>query len=134
MLALFGTEGERLRRALLGAISDHERALRHDARRLEPVLVELRAVLFRVSEGQDGASPEPSPDHQQDVSMSALLVSTERAADRLDMSTSSVKRLIRCGALPAVKIGGATRVRAADLEAFFAGLATIPSPESEGAA
>lgn len=55
--------------------------------------------------------------------MTPLALRVERTAEMLDLSPSSVKRLIRTGDLPAVKVGGATRVRVSDLQAFVEHLA-----------
>lgn len=58
----------------------------------------------------------------------ALLLDTEDVSDALGVSVPTVKRLIRGGALPAVKVAGATRVRRADLEAYVAGLDSVTAP------
>lgn len=52
----------------------------------------------------------------------AYVYELEEVAARLRLSTRSVKRLIASGALVAVKVGGATRVRPCDLEDYVAGL------------
>jgi len=39
----------------------------------------------------------------------------------LALSKESVGRLIKAGALPSVKVGGARRIRQSDLDAFIAG-------------
>lgn len=58
-----------------------------------------------------------------------LLVTTEEAAEVLAISSRQVQRLIHEERLPAVKIGGATRIRSADLDAFVAGLAPARQEE-----
>jgi excisionase family DNA binding protein len=47
------------------------------------------------------------------------LVSVKEAAAMLSVSPSGVRRWIRLGLLPAVKVGSLTRVRVSDLEAFL---------------
>jgi excisionase family DNA binding protein len=47
------------------------------------------------------------------------LVSIGRAAEFLDVSRSTVRRLIKSKLLPAVKIGGQLRIRVADLHALI---------------
>jgi len=49
-----------------------------------------------------------------------LLLRLERTAEVLDCSPTTVKRLIKAGDLPAVKVNGATRIRVADLRAAAA--------------
>jgi excisionase family DNA binding protein len=46
---------------------------------------------------------------------SLQVVSIEKAANILDVSRSSVRRLIKSRMLPAVKIGGQLRIRVVDL-------------------
>ena len=56
-----------------------------------------------------------------------MLVRLERAAEALDCSPSTVKRLVRAGALPVVKVNGSTRVRVCDLREFVEHLADGPT-------
>jgi len=51
-----------------------------------------------------------------------ILVSTDRAARLLDISTATVDRLIAAGTLPVVRVGSRTLIRRADLEAWAEGL------------
>ena len=55
--------------------------------------------------------------------MGPLTLSYDRAADRLGVSRSTVQRLVRSGAIPVVNVGGAPRLRVADLEDYVAHLA-----------
>jgi excisionase family DNA binding protein len=59
-----------------------------------------------------------------DGRVAPLLLRLERTAEVLDLSPSTVKRLIRAGDLAAVKVAGSTRVRVEDLRAFVERLAT----------
>ena len=47
-----------------------------------------------------------------------LLTTLDGAADRLSIGRRSVQRLVAAGRLPAVRVGGATRVRLADLDRY----------------
>lgn len=62
------------------------------------------------------------PGDVDDGGMSRLLVDIDDAASVLDVSTATVKRLIKAGQLPAVKVGGSTRVRTTDLAGYVARL------------
>lgn len=55
--------------------------------------------------------------------MRPLLVDSRSAAGLLGVSPSSLQRLVRAGELHPVKVGGATRFRVTDLEAYAAQLA-----------
>lgn len=80
-------------------------------------------VLVRPSSAGNGADP-------QDGRVTPLLVRLERAAETLDCSPTTIKRLIRAGALPAVKVQGATRVRVCDLQNYVERLADAPEGTS----
>jgi excisionase family DNA binding protein len=47
-----------------------------------------------------------------------LLMNYTTAAQRLDVSERTIRRLVNSGRLPVVCIGGARRIRVTDLEAF----------------
>jgi excisionase family DNA binding protein len=49
---------------------------------------------------------------------SPLLYTVERAAERLEISRTTVYELIRAGALESIKIGGARRIPAAALHDY----------------
>jgi excisionase family DNA binding protein len=53
-----------------------------------------------------------------------LLLTKSEAAEQLGVSVRTVERLISAGQLPLVHVGGAARVRVADLGAFVQGLDT----------
>lgn len=52
----------------------------------------------------------------------ALCMKFSRVADLLAVSERTVDRLVASGALPVVEVGGAPRVRIADLDAYVQGL------------
>jgi excisionase family DNA binding protein len=61
-----------------------------------------------------------------------LLLRPNRAAEVLDISQSTLKRLVREGRLPVVRVNGCTRVRLSDLEAFVDRLAeAVADPDNE---
>ena len=47
------------------------------------------------------------------------LLTPEAAADYLNMHIDSVRRLLRQGKLPGVKVGGGWRLRRTDLDSMF---------------
>lgn len=47
------------------------------------------------------------------------LLTLQQAADRLQISMSTIRRLINAGKLQAVRIGRNLRIRPADLEAYI---------------
>lgn len=95
-----------------------------------PALVD--EIGFRVSRGQSG-SPDAAPAQPRDGGVEArLMVRYETAARMLEVSMSTVKRLVRDGSLPVVHVGrGISRIRVADLEAFTAGLNAQPTDKTE---
>lgn len=112
---------------VLGAVAQMEERRRRAGKPPVEELAALRSVVFRFMPDQDGPiSPEIAavPDSGR---MGRLLVDLEDAADVLDVSVTSVKRLISRGELPAVKVGGATRVRTADLAGYVARLVPMNS-------
>lgn len=54
---------------------------------------------------------------------SVLTINYDEAARRLGVSRRTVQRLVASGELPTVELGGACRVRTADLVAYVDGLA-----------
>jgi len=83
--------------------------------------LQFRATPVLVGPSSAGRSEDP-----QDERVTPLLVRLERAAEALDCSPTTVKRLIRAGALPAVKVQGATRVRVCDLRNYVERLTDAP--------
>ncbi len=64
---------------------------------------------------------------------SEKLLKMSEAANRLNVSKSTVYRLIVAGTLPAIKIGKQIRIKPADLEAYITG-AQATNPDAGGAA
>jgi excisionase family DNA binding protein len=94
-----------------------------------PRLVE--EVGFRVSRGQGGspvAAESPAPQTEVET---RLMVRYETAAGMLEVSMSTLKRLIKDGAVKPVRVGGTPRIRVADLEAF---VISLPSKDEENVA
>lgn len=79
---------------------------------------ERSGIPFRVRTVLPGPTAAPAGEHEDDGRVAPLLLRLERTAEALDCSPTTVKRLIRAGDLPAVKVHGATRVRVADLQEY----------------
>lgn len=79
---------------------------------------ERAAQRFRVLAVAGGPLPAADEEEAQDAGVAPLLLRVEKTAEALDVSTTTVKRLIRDGALPAVHVYGSTRVPVAGLRAY----------------
>lgn len=79
---------------------------------------ERSGLPFRVRTVLPGPSGAPGDVDEDDGRVAPLLLRLDRTAEALDCSPTTVKRLIRAGDLPAVKVHGATRVRVVDLQAY----------------
>lgn len=106
-------------REVVDAFDELERRRRKEA-------AALREWLVRVTTAQHGSISSPAPDVPHHGVM-ALLLDLEDVSDALGVSVPTVKRLVRAGSLPAVKVAGATRVRRCDLEAYVAELDAVPT-------
>lgn len=82
----------------------------------------LEEVGFRVSRGQ-GGSPLDRPEgaRQAGITASPMAVKYETAAELLEVSMSTIKRMVKAGDLPTVSLGGTRRIRVSDLESLVAG-------------
>jgi excisionase family DNA binding protein len=116
---------DRLARHVAAALGLHCRTLAGNGVRVPQELIDLLGACQRVSAGHSGSPLDPGADV-----LDGGLMQQPRAVDYteagrlLGVSLSSVKRLVRDGALPVVNIGGrAPRVRVADIDAFLADLA-----------
>ncbi len=94
-------------------------------------LCERTGMRFRVMPVQGGPSSAQGDDEADDATVTPLLLRLERTAEALDCSPTTVKRLVRCGDLPAVKVGGSTRIRVEDLRAFVEQLAQPTTQAAE---
>jgi excisionase family DNA binding protein len=86
----------------------------------------VRTWLSAVTTGQDGSTPMPALEEGHTGSVAPMLLDYEDVADALQVSASTVKRLVRAGELPAVKVARATRVRRDDLAAYVERLRAVP--------
>jgi excisionase family DNA binding protein len=93
---------------------------------------ERAGLQFRVLPVQNGPLLARRDGEADDGQVAPLLLRLERTAEVLDCSPTTVKRLIKAGDLPAVKVNGATRIRVADLQAYVERLAS-PATENTGA-
>lgn len=92
----------------------------------ESVQLFERLARFRVSGGQDGSLPGDSTGAPDDQGVTPRLLTYRQAGDALTASESTVKRLVAAGDLPAVRIGGAARIRIVDLDVYVASLSVKP--------
>lgn len=126
------------RRELLLALGQRQRLLPSDAL-LPPALAALTEVLTdldRVRKGQAGSAPRFALDAlaaQGDDRhvLIPLTVSFDGAAAALGVSQSTLKRLVRSGEMPTVKVAGRRLVRHADLTAY---VDRLPATTTTGAA
>lgn len=75
---------------------------------------------FEVSRGQRGSTLANGHADQQIEVIRPVAVSYETAAAMLEVSVSTIKRLIQKGELTPLAFGGARRLRVADVEALVA--------------
>ena len=69
--------------------------------------------------GQDG-QPFAIPDGDTDIGvMAQLLLSDKDAAALLGLSARTIRAMMADGRLPAIKVGGSTRIRRVDLDLFI---------------
>lgn len=115
---------------LVHAIDRWQAECRRDAVRVPPGLLQLRG-LIQVTAGHNGSTSPPPGDLPHTSAVTPLLLSFDHAADVLEVSHSTVKRLVRTGQLPAVKVGGSPRIRKADLDAYVAGLTPVVASSSD---
>jgi len=59
-----------------------------------------------------------------------LLLTVTEAAARLGIGRTFMYELISTGAIPSVRVGRLRRIRATDLEAYAAGLATVENTDA----
>jgi excisionase family DNA binding protein len=90
---------------------------------------ERAGLRFRVIPVQAGPLFARAEEEADDGQVTPMLLRLERTAEALDVSPSSVKRLIKAGELPAVKVNGATRVRVEDLRHYVETLAAPSTTE-----
>jgi excisionase family DNA binding protein len=114
-----------LRQHVVAALSGHLEALQRNGITPPLELRDLVNALHGVSGGQ-GGSRNAKVDDPVDVGLmqQQLALSYRTAADRLGVSESTIKRLVRDGRLPVVDILGSRRIRSADLDAYLKSLRT----------
>ncbi|MGE3621638.1 MAG: helix-turn-helix domain-containing protein [Acidimicrobiia bacterium] len=105
-------------RDVLDALRLLEGRLRGSDRGLSLGSLELRAIAER-SVRVCGAQPVDGPGVRTDDHDVLALLTYRDVADRLQVSSATVKRLVAAGELPVLHIGSAARVRPVDLEAFI---------------
>lgn len=116
------------------ALRQHQEWAARSGMALPQELAQLQAALTtRATRGQDGTPLEDlwSVRHGQD--MAPRLVTYANAARLLSVHERTVKRLVASGDLPVVRIGGAARIRTADLDDYIAHLAASTAHEGASA-
>lgn len=96
---------------LLEVLDELERRRRRD-------FTLARRWLVGLISGQDGSISPLGAGPVHDGRMMPMLLDLEDVADCLQVSVSSVKRLVKAGELPVVKVEHHTRVRRCDLDAY----------------
>ena len=81
-------------------------------------VAEAGGLPFRVMRVHPGSISPGDDEEEEDHVVVPMLVKQETAAKVLDLSTSSLRRLVRDGKLPTVRVNGCTRIRVEDLRAF----------------
>jgi excisionase family DNA binding protein len=113
-----------LRRHLVSALEGYVAGLRRNGIAAPSSLWDLLEALRGVTAVQDG-SRDASGDGSGDALVVPQIAYSYRAvAERLDVSESTIKRLVKAGELPVVDILGSRRIRSADLDAYLESLAT----------
>lgn len=106
---------------LAAALRSHRRAVERDGGAVPAELTALED-LFRVSAGHAVSVFAKPCDGGDGAPVTPLAFTYSQAAESLSTSLSTVKRLVAAGTLPAVHIGGAARIRVADLTSYIDGL------------
>lgn len=109
---------------IIHAIRDLATTYRRNGATVPPGVMLLRAhLLSGVTAGQAGSSNDGARQTEERVSTGPpLLIKYETAAQLLEISESTVKRLIKSGELHPVAIGGASRLRRAEIETYVQNL------------
>jgi excisionase family DNA binding protein len=115
-----------LRRHLVAALEGYVAGLRRNGVAAPASLWDLLEALRGVTAVQEGSQEQDARDGGLgDASaMQQVAFSYSAVAERLDVSESTVKRLVKAGELPVVSILGSRRIRSADLDAYLESLVT----------
>jgi excisionase family DNA binding protein len=118
-LALAFTAAEEWLHLALALRRYHEWAAANSMAVPRPLARLERHAAIRAIPGQDGSALDALLRARQvEATTPRLLLSTTDTAEALGCSLSVVKRLIRAGDLPTVKVANCTRVRVADLTTY----------------
>jgi len=113
-----------LRRHLVAALEGYVAGLRRNGVAAPASLWDLLDALRSVTAGQSGPQDAAGGDSVDAGTVQQIAYSYRAVAERLDVSQSTVKRLVKAGELPVVDILGSRRIRSADLDAYLESLAT----------
>ena len=113
-------------RDLHDALRILEGRLQGTGRRLSPGALEIRAAC-EVSLGVRRGQALDHPAERDDDEVVLTLLTYEDVADRLQVSVSTVKRLVKSEQIDIVQIGSNSRIRPVDLQAYIDALPTKES-------
>lgn len=116
-------------RHLALAVKEHVRELRRSGLPVPAVLLDLVTVC--ATGGQARPTLDGPTGTGEGAAMDELTVDYRSAAGRLGVSDRSVRRLVRAGQLPAVEVGGAKRIRVADLREYVDRLQPVDPEATE---
>lgn len=106
-------------RQLCNALESYRRRVEADGGAVaSPLLFWESMARFCVMSGQDGATFGDLAGQVDAARVSPRLLTYDAAAAALMVSTSKVKRLVKSGALPHVKVDGCARIRLTDLDSY----------------
>lgn len=113
---------------LVHAIRQQEQQYRRNGAVAPDGLLEFVSVIsFGVTQGQAGSAPAQTRRTEQIEPMTPRLVTYETAADLLAISVSTLKRRIVAGDFHPISIGGAARIRVAEIDDYIAAAAADPT-------
>ena len=119
---------------LIIAIEDLRKRMAYTGLAMPAGVPELAAALRqRLSQGHAGPALDDLAAVADAVRVSPLAITYDDAAELLGIGRSSLKRLIAAGRIATVSIGGAVRIRTADLEAYVAKLTPIDRTAGDAA-
>jgi excisionase family DNA binding protein len=106
---------------IAGAVREHRQLYRRNGAAVPDGVLDLMdALSFGVTQGHPGSSQAAVQRTEQIEPMTPRLVTYETAAKLLAISLSTLKRHIRAGDFHPISIGGASRIRVCEIDAFVA--------------
>lgn len=106
---------------IVAALRAHRLRVERNGGAVPRLAVDLEAA-FSARHGQERPTFGDSVGPGDSDRVSPLLLDYDAAGSALSLSERTIRRLVREGRLPAVKVGGSMRIKTVDLDAFVAGL------------